>query len=75
MQAEVQELPPTLLQGEVRRCRLVLRNGGASALRAIRAVVSSPEVLLPDDDRGLRGDAQNALAGGCADELDYFVFP
>ena len=63
-QARVEGLPDCLLEGELRRCTLVLRNTGASALRGIRAVTSGPGVhLAPGNAELASASADSILAG------------
>ena len=57
-------LPDCLLEGELRRCTLVLRNTGASALRGIRAVTSGPCVhLAPGNTEPASAPVESILTG------------
>ncbi len=58
------QLPPTMLAGEVRKCILRLRNTGSVALHSIRVVSSSPDVYLPPDNADASGSALDSLASG-----------
>ncbi len=60
----MEQLPPTMLAGEVRKCTLTLRNTGKVPLRSIRAVCSSPDVYLPPDDADASGATVDSLAPG-----------
>ena len=63
-QACVEGLPDCLLEGELRRCTLVLRNSGASALRGIRVVTSGPGVhLAPGNAELASPSVESVLAG------------
>ena len=57
-------LPDCLLEGELRRCTLVLRNTGASALRGIRVVTSGPSVhVAPGNAELASAPVESVLAG------------
>lgn len=58
------ELPPTMLAGEVRKCTLRLRNTGNVALRGIRVVSSSPDVYLPPNNADVSASILESLASG-----------
>lgn len=62
-QAAVEQLPTALLEGELRLCRLVLRNTGAFPLQALRAVCSSPDAWLPPTDADLAGHGAASPSG------------
>ncbi|BDA40386.1 probable trafficking protein particle complex subunit 8 [Coccomyxa sp. Obi] len=64
LEASVDQLPPTMLAGEVRKCTLRLRNTGSVALRGIRVVSSSPDVYLPPDNADTSGSTLESLASG-----------
>ena len=57
-------LPDCLLQGEFRKCTLVLRNTGASALHGIRVVTSGPDVYVPPDSADLSSPSVNSVMPG-----------
>ncbi len=57
-------LPASLLAGELRMCRLVLRNAGAAPLRGVRCVCSSPDAWLPPDDADLAAGSTHASLSG-----------
>ena len=63
---ELHQRPGTLLEGELHRCRLVMRNIGASPLQNVRMIVSHPDVFCPLTDEELQQDAASTLSG----ELD-----
>ena len=63
-QARVEGLPDCFLEGELRRCTLVLRNSGASALRGIRAVTSGPGVHLAPGNAELDSPSVDAVLTG-----------
>ncbi|KAK9916791.1 hypothetical protein WJX75_007099 [Coccomyxa subellipsoidea] len=64
LEASVEQLPPTLLAREVRKCTLKLRNTGTRPLRGIRAVCSSPDVFLPPDNADANGSTLDSLSSG-----------
>ena len=45
-----------LLEGELRRCTLVLHNTGAAPLRAIRVVTCGPSVYVAPDNADMTAD-------------------
>ena len=63
-QARVEDLPDCLMEGELRRCTLVLRNTGASALRGIRAVTSGPGVHLAPSNAELASTSVESVLTG-----------
>lgn len=59
-------LPDCLLEGELRRCTLVLYNTGAAPLRGIRVVTCGPDVYVAPDNADLAADGpsvESVLAG------------
>ena len=64
LQASVEGLPDCLLEGELRKCTLVLRNTGASALHGIRVVTSGPDVYLPPDNADLSSPSVDSVMPG-----------
>ena len=57
-------LPDCLLEGELRKCTLVLRNSGASALRGIRVVTGGPDVHLAPGNAELASPAVESVLAG-----------
>lgn len=55
--------PGTLLEGELHRCSLSMRNSGASPLHNVRMIVSHPDVHCPVTDENLDADVATALSG------------
>ena len=49
-------LPDCLLEGELRRCTLVLHNTGAAPLRGIRVVTCGPSVYVAPDNADMSAD-------------------
>ncbi len=53
-----------MLEGELRKCMLVLLNTGASALHCIRVVTSGPDVYLPQDNADLSSPSVDSVMPG-----------
>jgi len=64
LQALVEGLPDCLLEGELRKCTLVLRNTGASPLRGIRVVTSGPDVYVAPDNADLSSPSVESVMPG-----------
>jgi len=63
LQVEMHQRPGTLLEGELHRCRMVMRNVGASPLHNVRMVVSHPDVFCPMSNQELQAEPMSALSG------------
>lgn len=59
-------LPDCLLEGELRKCTLVLRNSGAAPLRGMRVVTSGPDVYLAPDNADLSEPSVESVIAGDA---------
>ncbi|KAK9823583.1 hypothetical protein WJX72_003982 [[Myrmecia] bisecta] len=57
------DLPSRLLEGEMHRAPLLLRNTGAMPLQSIRMLISHPDVHCNPDNSDLGADAMACLAG------------
>ena len=66
MQVELHQRPGSLLEGELHRCCLVMRNIGDSPLHNVRMIVSHPDVFCPLTNEELQHDAASSLSGGSA---------
>jgi len=64
LKALVEGLPDCLLEGELRKCTLVLRNIGASPLHRIRVVTSGPDVYVAPDDADLSSPSVESIMPG-----------
>ncbi|DBA74127.1 hypothetical protein WJX77_012500 [Trebouxia sp. C0004] len=62
LEVEMHQRPGTLLEGELHRCCMVLRNVGASPLHNVRMVVSHPDVFCPMINQELQAEPMSALA-------------
>ena len=62
-QVEMHQRPGTLLEGEMHRCCLSMRNSGASPLHNVRMIISHPDVYCPTSDEDLQTDVATALSG------------
>lgn len=68
--------PGTLLEGELHRCCMVMRNVGASPLHNVRMVVSHPDVFCPMSNQELQAEPTSALSGKLSfDGIDACVEP
>ena len=63
MQVELHQRPGTLLEGELHRCRMVMRNNGDSLLQNVRMIVSHPDVFCPLSNEELQQDPASRLSG------------
>lgn len=63
LQVELLWRPGTLLEGELHRCCLSMRNSGASPLHNVRMIISHPDVYCPVADEDLQEDVATALSG------------
>ena len=63
MQVEMLQRPGSLLEGQLHRCCISMRNSGASALHNVRMIVSHPDVYCPTSDADLHTDVATALSG------------
>ena len=62
-QVEMHQRPGRLLEGELHRCCMVMRNVGASPLHNVRMVVSHPDVFCPMSNQELQAEPESALSG------------
>lgn len=63
VQVELHQRPGTLLDGELHRCRMVMRNDGASPLHNVRMIISHPDAFCPLSNEELQREPMSALSG------------
>lgn len=63
VQVELHQRAGTLLEGELHRCRMVMRNTGDSSLHNVRLIISHPHVFCPLTNHELQQDPASVLSG------------
>lgn len=63
VQVELHQRPGTLLEGELHRCRMVMRNSGDSPLHNVRMILSHPDVFGPLTNQELQQEPASSLSG------------
>ncbi|KAL3147776.1 hypothetical protein ABBQ32_002510 [Trebouxia sp. C0010 RCD-2024] len=62
LEVELHQRPGTLLEGELHRCRMVMRNSGDSLLHNVRMIVSHPDVFCPLTNEELQQEPASTLS-------------
>ena len=63
VQVELHQRPGTLLEGELHRCSMVMRNTGDSPLHNVRLIISHPDVFCPLTNQELQHEPASTLSG------------
>lgn len=73
VQVELHQRPGTLLEGELHRCRMVMRNSGDPPLHNVRMIVSHPDVFCPLTNEELQQEPASTLSGRLPPTQSFWI--